>query len=217
MAIYRFKVSFEDYDDIERDIDIKSNQTFEALHRAIHQSTGYNADLSSSFYVSSDQWIKKEEIAFLPNQRKINNGVATMENSKLSSFIDDPHQKFYYTYNFDRPFDFHVQLVKILLSEEDGKTYPYVSRTQGEAPKIADTVIISPVVSVVSEDFDFLNELDFQPEDAEELEQLSDMGINTKQEIEEEQEEDQEEKDEFMDDFSDNDGYDPDDIQKDEY
>lgn len=215
MAIYRFKVSFEDYDDIERDIDIKSNQTFEDLHRAIHQSTGYNADLSSSFYVSSDQWIKKEEIAFLPNQRKTNNGVATMENSKLSSFIDDPHQKFYYTYNFDRPFDFHVELVKILLSEEEGKTYPYVSRSQGEAPKMAGSVIIPPVTAVVSEDFDFLNELDFQPEDVEELEQLSDMGINTKQEIEEEEE--QEEKDEFMDEFSDNDGYDPDDIQKDEY
>ena len=71
MAIYRFKVSFEDYDDIERDIDIKSNQTFEDLHRAIHQSTGYNADLSSSFYVSSDQWIKKEEIAKDQKQEEI--------------------------------------------------------------------------------------------------------------------------------------------------
>jgi hypothetical protein len=213
MAIYRFKVSFEDYDDIERDIDIKSNQTFEDLHRAIHQSTGYNAELSSSFYVSSDQWIKNEEIAFLPNQRKINNGVATMENSKLSSFIDDPHQKFYYTYNFERPFDFHVELVKILLNEEAGKTYPCVSRSQGEAPKMAATGIIPPVAAAVSDDFDFLNELDFQPEDAEELEQMSDMGINTEQEIEEEDEE----KDEFMDEFSDNDGYDPDDLQKDEY
>jgi hypothetical protein len=214
MAIYRFKVSFEDYDDIERDIDIKSNQTFEDLHRAIQQSTGYNADVSSSFYVSSDQWIKKEEIAFLPNQRKINNGVATMENSKLSSFIDDPHQKFYYTYNFDRPFDFHVELIKIILNEENGKTYPCVSRSQGEAPKIAGTVIIPSVTTAVSEDFDFLNELDFQPEDAEELEQMSEMGINTEQETEEEEEE---EKGEFMDEFSDNDGYDPDDIQKDEY
>ena len=215
MAIYRFKVSFEDYDDIERDIDIKSNQTFEDLHRAIHQSTGYNADLSSSFYVSSDQWIKKEEIAFLPNQRKINNGVATMENSKLSSFIDDPHQKFYYTYNFDRPFDFHVELVKIILNEEDGKIYPCVSRSLGEAPKMAGSVIITSVTAPVSEDFDFLNELDFQPEDAEELEQMSEMGINTDQETDEEEEE--EEKDEFMDEFSDNDGYDSDDIQKDEY
>jgi len=213
MAIYRFKVSFEDYDDIERDIDIKSNQTFEDLHRAIHQSTGYNAELSSSFYVSSDQWIKNEEIAFLPNQRKINNGVATMENSKLSSFIDDPHQKFYYTYNFDRPYDFHVELVKILLNEEAGKTYPCVSRSQGEAPKMAGTAIIPPISTSVSDDFDFLNELDFQPEDAEDLEQMSDMGINTDSEIEEEDEE----KDEFMDEFSDNEGYDSDDLQKDDY
>lgn len=213
MAIYRFKVSFEDYDNIERDFDIKSNQTFEDLHRAIHQSTGYNAELSSSFYVSSDQWIKKEEIAFLPNQRKINNGVITMESSKLSSFIDDPHQKFYYTYNFDRPFDFHVELVKILLNEEAGKTYPCVSRSQGEAPKMAGTGIIHPIAAEVSDDFDFLNELDFQPEDAEDLEQMSDMGINTEQEIVE----DEEEKDEFMDEFSDNNGYDPDDLQKDEY
>ena len=213
MAIYRFKVSFEDYDNIERDFDIKSNQTFEDLHRAIHQSTGYNAELSSSFYVSSDQWIKNEEIAFLPNQRKINNGVIIMENSKLSSFIDDPHQKFYYTYNFDRPFDFHVELVKILLNEEAGKTYPCVSRSQGEVPKMAGTGIIHPIAAEVSDDFDFLNELDFQPEDAEDLEQMSEMGINTEQEIVE----DEEEKDEFMDEFSDNNGYDPDDLQKDEY
>jgi hypothetical protein len=212
MAIYRFKVSFEDYDDIERDIDIKSSQTFEDLHRAIHQSTGYNPDSSSSFYVSSDQWIKGEEIAFLPNQRKINNGVATMVNSKLSSFIDDPHQKFYYTYNFDRPFDFHVELIKIILDEEAGRNYPYVARSLGEAPKIAGSTIIPSTESVaISDDFDFLNELDFQPEDAEDLEEMTEMGINN------ESEEEVDEKDEFMDEFSDNDGYDSEDIQKDDY
>ena len=80
---------------------------------------------------------------------------------------------------------------------------------------MAGSVIITPVTAAVSEDFDFLNELDFQPEDAEELEQMSEMGINTDQETDEEEEE--EEKDEFMDEFSDNDGYDSDDIQKDEY
>lgn len=215
MAIYRFKVSFEDYDDVERDIDIKSNQTFEDLHRAIHASTGYKSEASSSFYVSNDQWIKNEEIAYLPNQRKINNEVALMENSKLSSFIDDPHQKFYYIYNFDRPFDFHVELIKIMLNEESGKSYPHVSRSLGEAPKIAGSGIIPPAAAVVSDDFDFLNEEDYQPEDAEDLEQLNDMGITTDQEIV--SEEDEDEKDEFMDEFSDNEGYDADDLQKDDY
>jgi hypothetical protein len=43
---------------------------------------------------------------------------------------------------------------------------------------------------------------------------MSDMGINTGEEAVEEEEE---EKDEFMDEFSDNEGYDADDLQKDEY
>jgi len=216
MAIYRFRVSFEDYDDVERHVDIKSNQTFEDLHRSIHESTGYKIEVSSSFYVSNDQWMKSDEIAYLPNQRKINNEVALMENSKLSSFIDDPHQKFYYIYNFDRPFDFHVELIKIMLNEEPGKSYPHISKSHGDAPKIAGTgVIPAAAVTVVSDDFDFLNEEAFQPEDTEDLEQLTEMGMNTNQETATEDAED--EKDEFMDEFSDNEGYDADDLQKDDY
>ncbi len=216
MAIYRFRVSFEDYDDVERDIDIKSSQTFEDLHKAIHSSTGYKVEASSSFYVSNDQWIKNEEIAYLPNQRKINNQVALMENSKLSSFIDDPHQKFYYIYNFDRPFDFHVELIKIMLSEESGKTYPYVSRSVGEPPKVAGAGIIPQAAATsLPDDFDFLNEEDFQPEDADELEQMNELGITADDGGAAEDEED--EKDEFMDEFSDNEGYDADDLQKDDY
>ncbi len=216
MAIYRFKVSFEDYDDIVREIDIKSSQTFEDLHHAIHKSTGYNAEASSSFYVSNDQWIKNEEIAYLPNPRKENNGVITMTNSKLSSFIDDPHQKFYYIYNFDRPLDFHVELIKILLNDEAGQTYPFVFRSSGEVPKLAGTGLVPPTAALISEEFDFLNEIDFNPEDAEELESMNDMGIST--EIEHgEHEEDGEEKDEFTDGFSDNESYDIDDLQKEDY
>ncbi|WP_026898564.1 IS1096 element passenger TnpR family protein [Daejeonella oryzae] len=211
MAIYRFKVSFEDYDDVVREIDIKSNQTFQDLHHAIHASTKYNPETSSSFYVSNDQWIKSEEIAYLPNERKVKNGVATMENSKLSSFIDDPHQKFYYTYNFDRPLDFHVELIKILLNDEAGKTYPYVFRSAGEAPRLAGTGLMPPTAPAVSEEFDFLNEMDFNPEDHEELEKMNDMGITSDNETEEE------DSDEEMDEFSDNESFDPDDLEKEDY
>ena len=62
MAIYSFKISFEDFDDVVREIDIKTTQTFEDLHRAFHRSTGYDAEKSSSFYISTDNWIKGDEI-----------------------------------------------------------------------------------------------------------------------------------------------------------
>jgi hypothetical protein len=173
MAIYRFRVTFEDYDDVVREIEIKSNQNFEDLHKAIHQSTGYNPDFSSSFYVSNDQWIKGEEITYLPNQKRIDRGIPLMSNVKLLKYIDDPHQKFYYTFNFDRPFDFHVELLKIILEETPGTIYPKVIKSSGDAPKqFGNIVTPAPVIS--GEDLDFLNELAYGEEETEEFSVVAD-------------------------------------------
>jgi hypothetical protein len=196
MALYRFRVTFEDYDDVSRDIDVKSNQTFEDLHKAIHQSTGYNPEYPSSFYISNDQWMKGEEITYLPNQKRIDRKIPLMENIKLSSFIDDPHQKFYYTFNFDRPFDFHVELMKIILEDTPGTTYPAVVRSVGEAPKQFGNVFnpTAAAVDTPNEDFDFLNEMAFNPEDAEDFSEVTDTGVD---DIEEKKIDDEGEEDEF--------------------
>ncbi|MFD1630982.1 IS1096 element passenger TnpR family protein [Pseudopedobacter beijingensis] len=204
MAIYRFRISFEDYDDVIREIDIKSNQTFKDLHLALHKSIGYDPEKSSSFYVSNDQWIKNEEIAYMPNPRKIDRGVILMENSKLSSFIDDPHQKFYYVYNFDKPFDFHVQLIRIL--ENDTKEYPLVFKSVGEAPKIFTNSLISPMDDPGEDDEDFIDEEDVLIADEEELGSLNGR---------EEDDEQEEEEDEFSNEFSDDDNYDSGDYDED--
>lgn len=205
MAIYRFRVTFEDYDDIIREIDVLSTHTFLDLHHAIHQSTGYNPEVSSSFYISNDQWMKGEEIAYLPSKRKEERGIVLMENSKLNKFIDDPHQKFYYTYNFDRPFDFHVQLIKIL-KEENGKTYPLTVKTVGLAPKPFGAAVIPTEASALKkedkEDYDFLNETEYGIDEAE------DMDLDLMDD--EETQDGSEEKDDFSGEFSDNENYDDD-------
>ena len=212
MAVYRFRVSFEDYDDVMREVDIKSTHTFEDLHRAIHLSTGYAPEYSSSFYISNDQWLKGQEIAYLPNQRKIDRGVPLMSKSKLSSFIDDPHQKFYYTFNFDRPFDFHIELIKIL-DETPGVSYPFVAKSVGEAPKQfghvyvpADTAADAPKLN---DDFDFLNEMELVPEDAADFEEVTDPELTgSVKGGNDDAEDNDEEEDEFGDEFSDNDNFD---------
>lgn len=217
MAIYRFKVSFEDFDEVVREIDIKSTQTFEDLHKAIHRSTGYSPEKSSSFFVSTDNWIKGDEIAYLPSQRKIDNGVAFMENSKLNRFIEDPHQKFYYIYNFDRPFDFHVELIKIILDTDPNIEYPYLVKSTGEAPKIIDKNNLGAVAvssNPVSTDFDFLNEMDFVPEDTEEIEAMGGRGINTEEKSDDSEEEDEADD---ADEFEDNDNYGDEEYKEEDY
>jgi hypothetical protein len=208
MALYRFRVTFEDYDDVMREIDVKSNQTFEDLHRAIHQSTGYNPEFPSSFYISNDQWMKGEEITYLPNQKRKDRGISLMTNVKLLSFIDDPHQKFYYTFNFDRPFDFHVELMKIILDETPGTTYPAVIKSVGEAPKQFGNVFTPAATAAApDEDFDFLNEMAYNPEDAEDFSEVTDIDAD----LPEEKAAEDEEEDEFGNEFADDEGFDDDD------
>lgn len=156
MAIYRFRVSFEDYEDVYRDIDMPSKSTFLDLHAEIQKSVGYTVEVSSSFYVSNDQWKKGTEIAFLPSARKTQDGVLLMEEVRLSKFIDDPHQKFYYIYNFDNPYEFHVELIKIL-KEVDGTIYPQIFKSVGIAPKSAAASNF-PISSDLDDDDDFIED-----------------------------------------------------------
>jgi hypothetical protein len=216
MALYRFRITFEDYDDVIREIDVKSNQTFEDLHRAIHQSTGYSSEYPSSFYISNDQWTKGEEITYLPNQKRIDRGVPLMDKVKLLSYIDDPHQKFYYTFNFDRPFDFHVELMKILLDDAPGVSYPAVIKSVGEAPKqfgnVLNVASAPPVAGV--DDFDFLHEMGLSDEDTEDFSEISETG-----EVDEVEKklDGEEEEDEFGSEFSDDEGFDEDSKSNDDY
>lgn len=157
MAVYRFRVAFEDYDEVYCEIDMLSKHSFLDFHKAIHNYTKYDYNVRSSFYVSNDQWKKGKEIAFRPNEKKIKDEMIEMDGLKLSRFIDDPHQKFYYIYNFDRPYEFHVELIKILKEEE--KDYPVLFKTVGNAPKPMNTH--QPVVIEENE----LVDIDEEPDD----------------------------------------------------
>jgi hypothetical protein len=131
-----------------------------------------------------------------------------MTNVKLLSFIDDPHQKFYYTFNFDRPFDFHVELMKIILDETPGTTYPAVIKSVGEAPKQFGNVFTPAATAAApDEDFDFLNEMAYNPEDAEDFSEVTDIDAD----LPEEKAAEDEEEDEFGNEFADDEGFDDDD------
>jgi hypothetical protein len=145
----------------------------------------------------------------MPNQKRIDRGVALMDKVKLLSYIDDPHQKFYYTFNFDRPFDFHVELMKIILDETPGTSYPAVIKSVGEAPKQFGNIAAPTAAPAVSDEFDFLNEMTYSEEDAEDFTEISDTD-----ELGEEDKtlagDDEEEESEFGSEFSDDEGFEDD-------
>jgi hypothetical protein len=143
MALYKFKLTFEEYEDISRVIEIKSSQTFFEFHKAILDSVGFDQKQMASFYMSNDTWKKEQEITLedMSDDRDENSiPIPTMKDSRLSMFVNDPHQKIVYVYDFIEMWTMHLELVAIEMKEKTGIKYPLCSKSVGLAPKQYDKV-----------------------------------------------------------------------------
>ncbi len=142
MAVYRFKVSLEDNEDIFRDIDIKAAQTFDQFHTVIQEAFKFDAKHSASFFVSDDYWRKGQEITLrkedLPldedELRKKVDPKKLMAEVKIAKYIEQPHQRFVYVFDPNVQWTFLIEMIKI--AEENTRlSYPAIIKSYGTAPK----------------------------------------------------------------------------------
>lgn len=143
MAIYRFKVSYEENDDVFRDIEIKSSQTFEDFHSIIQQAFNFDAKHAASFFVSDDYWRKNQEITLrkedLPlDEDEIRKQVEPkklMAETKIAKYIEQPHQRFVYVFDPNVQWTFLIEMIKITATENPKTVYPLIVKSEGKAPK----------------------------------------------------------------------------------
>jgi hypothetical protein len=166
MAIYRFKIVFEDNEEIFREIEIKSTQHFEDFHNAIIQSIGFDNLHNASFYISDDYWRKGEEITLRPTEEGNNKNKRKedqtqkklMKVCKMASLIDDPHQKFVYVYDPKSNWTLLIELLKIV-AEDTKASYPKIAKLVGEFPKQYKTnaSVVAPTIEDEFMDEDLLH------------------------------------------------------------
>lgn len=142
MAVYRFKLFIEDNDDIYREIEILSGQTFEDFHNAIQDAYKFDKKHAASFFVSDDYWRKDQEITLreedLPlEEEEIKKNVSPkklMSKTKIAKYIDSPRQRFMYVFDPAVKWAFCIELMKILPDNPTGK-YPTCVKSIGNPPK----------------------------------------------------------------------------------
>lgn len=142
MAIYKLRVILEENDDVYRDIEIKSGQTFEEFHHAIQEAYKFDNKHSASFFVSDDFWRKGQEITLKKEdlvldadeiRRKID-PKKLMSEVKIAKYIEQPHQRFVYVFDTVAQWSFLIELMKIDADNPKVK-YPVCVKTVGTAPK----------------------------------------------------------------------------------
>jgi hypothetical protein len=130
MIAYKFRVSFEENDEVERVIEILSNQTLLDLHKAILAAIGFKPDTPASFYVTGDHWRKGKRYV-----HEIQSGEETpMSSAKLNNVVNDPHQRFLYITDDEMGWELRV-ILRGLFSSDATKTYPSLIRAVGPNPK----------------------------------------------------------------------------------
>lgn len=144
MHVYKFRIILEDIDDFYRDIEITAGDTFEHFHKAILSATELSGNELASFYICDSKWNRRKEIALIDmsDGEEQENAPLIMNKCKLSQFIDDPHQRMIYIYDFLNMYEFYIELSKIIPMEKGAK-YPRCVKKSGDIPKSGAQIKIS--------------------------------------------------------------------------
>lgn len=134
MAILKFRVFFEDDDSIYRDVAIRHTQTFFELHEAILRAYEFDNKHKATFFRSNDHWQRGREISLEVYERDYKAPPLLMKDTVVGSEIKNPGQKFIYNYDFNKNWNFLVELINVSKEENAKLSYPATVRVEGIAP-----------------------------------------------------------------------------------
>ncbi len=132
MSVYRFRVLWEENEEVERTILIQSNQTFLDFFNILTSSFELeDKTVSASFFTSDDYWDKHQEITL--RESDIQADEKLMEKTKIESQIEQAHQRFIFVYDTELQLTFLIELIRIEKDKEE--KYPKVISSKGKIPK----------------------------------------------------------------------------------
>lgn len=134
MAVLKFRIYFEEDDSVYRDVAVKHTQSFIHLHQVILKAYEFDSKHSATFFRSNDQWHRGREISLEKYDKEYKAPPLLMADTAVGSEIRSPNQRFIYTYDFVKKWNFQVELIKVEKEENAKLDYPVVVRTEGIAP-----------------------------------------------------------------------------------
>lgn len=134
MALLRFRVYWEEDDQIYRDIELLTGQTFLEFHKTIAQSFEFDGKHAASFYESNERWQHGREISSEVLVNKKDAPALSMLKTPVSALVFNPDQKFVYVYDPIKKWTFQVELIAVGKDEDPKRSYPAVIRKEGVAP-----------------------------------------------------------------------------------
>ena len=142
MHIYKFRLLSDINDEFIRDIEIQAAQTFWDFHNMIALSVNLNGNELASFHICDQKWNKYKEITLIDmlNGKEVDEVTQPVEetfimkDALIRDFIEEPHQRMLYEYDFLNLHTFFIELISVHKQKDDGP-YPKCILTKGDMNK----------------------------------------------------------------------------------
>jgi len=149
MHAYRFRILSDEAEDFVRDIEILASRSFLDLHDYLVKLLEFNSAELASFSICNSRWYKQCEITLIdmdfgkddmddPDDedqvKKAKLKTVLMADSRLNMFMEDPHQRIMYEYDYMNPQVFFIELMKIIPADES-VVYPVCIKSEGILPR----------------------------------------------------------------------------------
>ncbi len=134
MPLLKFRIYWEEDDNIYRDIVLKTGQTFFSFHEAILQAFEFDKKHPAAFFRSNDKWQRGLEISSEVMVNKKDAPALAMIKTPVSALVDKPDEKFVYTYDPAKNWTFLIELIGVEKEEPTKLVYPACIKKEGIAP-----------------------------------------------------------------------------------
>lgn len=129
--IYHFKVSSQESQNFQLEVELNENNTFFDFHSIIQKSLGYESHQLASFFISDKRWRKLKEISLL-NLGVNGSPFFIMQKTKLADLVNQKNRRIIYTFDFLNDRSFFIELTGIIM--EKNLDEPLVTLKQGDTP-----------------------------------------------------------------------------------
>lgn len=134
MPILKFRAYYEEDEMVYRDVVIRPSQYFKQLHDTILKAFEFDNKHQATFFRSNDKWQRGREISLAVYDKPYQAPPLIMDETTIGSEVKGPNQRFIYVYDFEKNWNFLVELIQVIKEEDPAVDYPLITRTEGLAP-----------------------------------------------------------------------------------
>ena len=131
--ILLFRIISDENQQFRRDLVIEDSDTFLEMHRILQDNLGYDPSQLASFFITSENWEKEQEITLIDMLQDPGSTSPTMSEATLGEYFTRPDQRMIYVFDFFSERAFFMKLIQSSEQTSPRET-PFIADAQGDPP-----------------------------------------------------------------------------------